>query len=76
MVSIADVRELEAELERKRRTIAADLAAERAKRGHSLRYVAQRVRLDASSLLHIERGNSWRTETVARIVRFYERDAA
>lgn len=76
MVTIGEVRQLEAELERKRRTVAADLAALRAKRELSLRYVAQRVRLTAPALLRIERGDSWRTDTVARVVRFYERESA
>lgn len=76
MVTIEDVRQLEAELERKRKTIAADLAAERAKRNLSLRHVAQRVRLTASALLFIERGDSWKTDTVARVVKFYERQVA
>ena len=75
MTTIEDVRQLEAELERKRKTIAADIAAERKKRSLSLRHVAQRVRLTASSLLEIERGDSWRTDTVARVVKFYEREA-
>lgn len=76
MASIEGVRQLEAELERERKVIAADLAAERAKRGMSLRHVAQRVRLTAPSLLEIERGSSWRTDTVARVVKFYERECA
>lgn len=76
MSSIEDVRQLEAELQRTRKTIAADLAAERARRKMSLRFVAQRVRLTAPSLLEIERGGSWRTDTVARVLKFYERESA
>lgn len=75
MASIEDVRQLEAELERSRKVIAADLAARRRKRSLSLRHVAQRVRLTASSLLAIESGDSWRTDTVARVLKFYEREA-
>lgn len=76
MVTIGEVRQLEAELGRKRKIVADTLAAERQQRSLSLRYVAKRVRLTAASLLHIERGDSWRTDTVARVVKFYERSAA
>lgn len=76
MATINEVRQMEVELERKRKVIAASLTAERMKRGLSLRHVAQRVRLTATSLFHIERGDQWRTDTVARVVKFYERNVA
>ena len=76
MATIQEVKQMEVELARKRKVIAAGLAAERKTRALSLRHVAQRVSLTASSLLHIERGNQWETKTIARIIKFYERSAA
>jgi transcriptional regulator with XRE-family HTH domain len=73
MTTIDDVRHLEAELEEKRRVIAAFLKAERTKRGLSLRQAGRKVRIAHSGLLLIERGQSWSTPTVARILRYYER---
>jgi len=73
MATIGEIRNLEAELERKRKVVAASLKAERKKRALSLRQVARRVQLTPSNLMNIERGDSWRTGTVERIVRFYAR---
>lgn len=74
--TIQDVRQLEAELERKRKEIAACLKAQRTQRKLSLRQVARKVRLTPTALMSIEMGDSWRTSTVARVVKFYERSAA
>lgn len=74
--TIQDVKQLEAELERKRREIAATLKAQRAQRKLSLRQVARKVRLTPTALMSIEMGDSWKTSTVARVVKFYERTAA
>lgn len=74
--TIQDVKQLEAELERRRREIAATLKAQRAQRKLSLRQVARKVRLTPTALMSIEMGDSWKTSTVARVVKFYERTAA
>lgn len=74
--TIQDVKQLEAELERRRREIAATLKAQRAERKLSLRQVARKVRLTPTALMSIEMGDSWKTSTVARVVKFYERTAA
>ncbi len=76
MATIDGIRNLEAELERQRKVLAADLRAERLKRKLSLRDVARSVRLVASGVFEIESGKRWSTDTVARIVRFYERTEA
>lgn len=74
--TIQDVKQLEAELERKRREIASTLKAQRAERKLSLRQVARKVRLTPTALMSIEMGDSWKTSTVARVVKFYARTAA
>lgn len=74
--TIQDVKQLEAELERRRKEIAATLKALRAQRKLSLRQVARKVRLTPTALMSIEMGDSWKTSTVARVVKFYERTAA
>lgn len=74
--TIQDVKQLEAELGRKRREVAAALKSQRAQRKLSLRQVARRVRLTPTALMSIEMGDSWKTSTVARVVKFYERTAA
>lgn len=74
--TIQDVKQLEAELERRRQEIAATLKAQRAQRKLSLRQVARKVRLTPTALMSIEMGDSWKTSTVARVVKFYERTAA
>jgi predicted transcriptional regulator len=73
MATIAEIRNLEAELQQKRSIVAAALKAERMKRELSLRQVGRRVNIAPSGLLEIENGERWRTDTVARVVRFYER---
>lgn len=73
MATIDGIRNLEAELERQRKVLAASLRAERQKRKLSLRTVAQSVRLVPSALLKIESGRQWRTDTIARIVKYYAR---
>lgn len=73
MATIDGIRNLETELERQRKVLAASLRAERRKRKLSLRVVALGVRLVPSALLRIENGRQWRTDTIARIVKYYAR---
>jgi len=70
-VQIEDVERLERDLAAARRDIARQLREQRAASGLSLRDVAPKVRLSAGALSQTERGQTWETKTVRRILRFY-----
>lgn len=76
MEAVETVRKLEAELAEKRKEASKLLRSTRESLRLSLREVGQSVRLTQGALLNIEQGKSWRTKTVARIARFYERKQA
>jgi transcriptional regulator with XRE-family HTH domain len=75
MEALETVRNLEAQLVEKRKEVAKNLRASREALRLSLREVGYRVKLTPGALLNIEQGKSWRTKTVAKLARFYERAA-
>lgn len=75
-VQMEQTKRLERELRRSRGQIADLLRAERERLGLSLRDVGPRVRLSHVSVRKIESGNQWETQTVDRLIRFYERAGA
>ena len=72
-VEIEAIRGLERELAEARGRIARAVREQRERAGLSLRQVAPKVRMSATNLSLIERGRVWETKTVARVLRFYER---
>lgn len=72
VVQVSRVAELEQQLVVARKEAAKVIRREREDRELSLRDVAPKVKLTPMSLLKIERGETWRTETVKRIARYYE----
>lgn len=72
VVQVSRVAELEEQLDVARKEAAKTIRRLREDRELSLRDVAPKVKLTPTSLLKIERGESWRTKTVERIARFYE----
>jgi len=76
MEALETVRNLEAALIAKRREASQQLRAQRVALGLSLRKVSQKVNLTQGALHNLETGKSWRTQTVARIARLYERLAS
>ena len=75
-VHLTAAEELERSLREVRQMVARDLKAARLTSGLSLRQVGQKVKLNPSSLLALENGESWQGQTVRRVARFYERLAA
>lgn len=71
-VQIGDVERMERELADARQAVAARLRELREASGLSLREVAPRVRLSAAAVNMTERGQTWETETVKRLLLFYE----
>lgn len=72
VVQVTRVAELEERLEVARQETAKTLRRLREDHELSLRDVAPKVKLTPTSLLKIERGESWRTKTVERLARYYE----
>jgi transcriptional regulator with XRE-family HTH domain len=74
--TLETIRTIEDDLAKRKLAFAKDLRAARNSLGLSLRDAGRKVRLAPASLLNIENGESWKTPTIARIVRAYERLAA
>lgn len=62
---------LERELQAARKAVGECLRAQREAAGKSLRDVAPTARLTGAALSNIERGISWNTRTITRLVRTY-----
>lgn len=75
-VQIEEVARLEERLAASRRAAANALRSLRERRGLSLRQVSPHVQLSAGALSQLERGESWETQTAARVAAFLESDAA
>lgn len=73
MVSLEQVIKAEAELNQMRRMFAAQLKGERLSRSYSLRYVGEKINISAPGLHKLEGGQTWNSQTVTRLARFYER---
>jgi DNA-binding XRE family transcriptional regulator len=70
------VRQMESELDVKRKEVAKALRTERLNRNLTLEHIAKRVRLTRASVHNIEKGKSWKTKTVLRVARFFDKAAA
>jgi predicted transcriptional regulator len=76
MDSIEAVRNLETQLVATRKEVAKELRTTRESLGLSLRKVANGVRMTQGAVYNIEVAKSWKTRTVEKIARYYERQSA
>jgi DNA-binding XRE family transcriptional regulator len=76
MEALETVRNLEAQLAETKKEVARELRVTRESLGLSRAKAAYKVGLTQGALLNIEQNKSWKTKTIARIARFYDRQKA
>ena len=76
MEAIETVRNLEAELETKRREAGRVLRSARRRLKLTMRDVAPKVKMSAATIHNVEKCKVWKTKTAQRLARFYEQQNA